>query len=177
MERIEMIRAFILILNPGALGNALNFVYIAVRPVVPSSNTRGGMKIFIVEDHPLMRSMLTEFIEALPDLEVCHAARTGEEALEHLPSTDPDLLLIDVSLPRMSGIDFVREVKMRWPDLPCLMLTGHQELTYVERAIDAGAAGYVIKGEPMDLHEALDYAREGKPYLSRSVRRAGSPTR
>lgn len=128
------------------------------------------MKIFIVEDHPLMRSMLKEFIEALPDLEVCGATRTGEEALEHLAIASADLVLIDVSLPKMSGIELVGEVKQRWPHLPCLMLTGHQEITYVERAVAAGASGYVIKGEPLDLYEALDHVREGKAYLSHSVR-------
>ncbi len=121
--------------------------------------------IFIVEDHDIMSEMLREYIKDVPGLAVCGAAATGEaalEALEALPAAQADLVLVDVSLPEMSGIDLVRTLHARWPNLPCLMLSGHREAAYVKRAREAGASGYVLKGDPHKLTQAIQNMRTGK---------------
>lgn len=81
------------------------------------------LRIFIVEDHPVMREMLGALLRQEPDFEVSGAAATAEEALERLAEKSADLLLVDVSLPKMSGIELVQEVQRRGLELRCLMLT------------------------------------------------------
>ena len=130
------------------------------------------LKIFIVEDHAIMREMLSAFLSDLPDYEVCGAAEAAEEALGRLGEAAPDLVLVDVSLPGMSGIELVEAIQHRWPELRCLMLSGHGEKGYVERALAAGAQGYILKGNPYELPEAIEQAMSGETYLSESLRAA-----
>lgn len=115
-------------------------------------------RIFIVEDHPLMRAVLQEFVDDHPDMEVVSTAESGEQAVQALADSTggrPDVLLVDVALPGMSGIDLVRRVKARWPGIRCIMLSGHLRSTYVERAFAAGAVGYLPKGKPEDVVAAI----------------------
>jgi DNA-binding NarL/FixJ family response regulator len=122
--------------------------------------------VFIVEDHPLMRRMLSEFVEKMGDVEVCTTVATGEEAIERLHETHPDLVLIDVSLPGISGIELITRLHAQRPELPCLILSGHQEIIYVQRALAAGARGYVAKGKPREIVEAIRQVIAGEIYLS-----------
>lgn len=123
-------------------------------------------QIYIVEDHEMMREMMTEFLTMAPDLHVAGQAKTAESALEELASTTVHLLLIDVALPGMSGIELVSEVRNRWPGLPCLMYSGHGEIAYARRALENGANGYVLKGNPDELVEAIHNVLSGKKYVS-----------
>ena len=125
--------------------------------------------VFIVEDHPLMRNMMSTYIDELPELTVCGSVRTAEEALDQLPG-HTELVLVDISLPGMSGIELIREVQSRWPHLLCLVCSGHDEASYVERSLEAGAHGYVAKGSPSELTDALRCLRKGESYLSASLR-------
>lgn len=127
------------------------------------------VRIFLVEDHPLMRRITSEYVGKLPGFEVCGAASSAEEALDRLPAS-ADLVLVDVSLPGMSGIDLVAEVVARWPALYCLMLSGHTEAGYVERALGVGAKGYVMKGNPATLAESVRCVLDGGTYLSEALR-------
>lgn len=127
-------------------------------------------RVFILEDHPLMRETTSEFVSALPGVEVCGTAASAEEALAALPEANADLLLVDVSLPGMSGIEFVKEALTRWPAMRCLMFSGHTESLYVERALDAGACGYVTKGNPAALSNAVLSALSGDEYVSDAAR-------
>ena len=117
-----------------------------------------------------MRQVTSEFVGGLPDVEVCGAASSAEEALDLLPAVAADLVLVDVSLPGMSGIDLVAEVAARWPTLLCLMLSGHTEVGYVERALAAGARGYVMKGDTATLAESVRCVSDGGTYVSEAVR-------
>ena len=130
------------------------------------------LKIFIVEDHPIMRETLAAFVGDQPGYEVLAAAPTAEEALERLEEVEVDLVLVDVSLPGMSGIDLVGEIGARWPALMCLMISGHGEAAYVERALAAGARGYVLKGNPYELPGAIRDVTRGETYLSASLKAA-----
>ena len=112
-------------------------------------------RLFIVEDHPLMRETLTEYLALEPDVEVCGQAASGEEALRLIPESACDLVLVDVSMPGMSGIEFVRQLRQLVPGQHCLMLSGHAEKVYVEAALAAGAQGYVMKGDPDAMVTAI----------------------
>ena len=112
-------------------------------------------RIFVLEDHAAMRESLVALMEELPDTEVCGAAATAEEALPKLAETDADLVLVDIQLPGMSGLEFVREAQQRWPGLLCLVLTGHDETAYMLNAFSQGAHGFVRKGNTERLKDAI----------------------
>lgn len=128
-------------------------------------------RTLLVEDHATMRATLTQFISGLPEIEFLSAVQSGEEALDFCQKTKPELVLIDVSLPGISGIDLVPELKRLHPDLHCLMLSGHQEAGYIRRALDNGASGYVLKGDPFELQDAITAVTQGKVYISEAVQR------
>lgn len=108
-------------------------------------------RIFIVEDHKLVRDSYIMFLNMTDDLEVCGAARTAEEALEQLDEVRPDLLLVDLSLPGMSGIDLLHELKDTNMKIPALVLTGQDNEVYRRGAARAGARGFELKKNDPDL--------------------------
>lgn len=116
-----------------------------------------------------MRKILIEFVDR-DGFHVCGSAATGEEALEGLEQTSAELVLIDVSLPGMSGIDLVQELRSTDPARMCLMLSAHTGLQYVQSALEAGARGYVLKGNPYELQDALRTVVQGEMYFSETVR-------
>lgn len=111
-----------------------------------------------------------DYISELSDLEMCGESSTAEEALEALAEAAPDLVLVDTALGPMDGIDFVAETQQRWPGLACLMLSGHGQQHYVERALNVGARGYVLKGDPSELPAAIRSVLRGGQYLSPNLR-------
>lgn len=124
-------------------------------------------KIFIVEDHAVIRRGYISLIKRKPDLEICGEASSGEDALVSIPGCAPDLVLVDVSLPGMSGIDLVRRLQMTQPDLATLVISGHEEALFVEGVLAAGARGYVMKEQaPEVLIKAIYQVLSGKQYLS-----------
>jgi DNA-binding NarL/FixJ family response regulator len=133
------------------------------------SKIRDTVEVLLVEDHGMMRDALVEFLGGFPRVRVAAAVGTGDEALAHVETHRPDLILADVSLPGMSGIDLVQEVGRRWPDLPCLMLSGHHASSYVQRAREAGARGYLLKGNPDELEAAIDTVAKGGTYFCASI--------
>ncbi len=123
--------------------------------------------IFIVDDHPLMRDGISQLINQQADLEVCGTASSAPEALDALNGIDPDLLLVDISLTGMDGIELIKIVKKRKGRLPMLVLSMHAEALYAERAVRAGAKGYVMKHASADtLLAAIRKVLAGKIYLS-----------
>jgi len=104
-------------------------------------------QVFIVEDHEDMRQGLLVLLEVVADVEICGSAGTGEEALEVIGRGRPDLVLVDVSLPGMSGIDLVRRLRELHPDLRCLVISGHSEDRFRQPALDAGALDYIVKDQ------------------------------
>ena len=131
-------------------------------------------RIFIVEDHAFMRRTLADYVQDLPDYEVIGMAETAEETLEAFGSEEGggnpvDLVLVDTRLPGASGIELVRALKQKWPDIHCLMLSGHEERAYVDRALDAGAQGYVLKGKSEEIPEAIEHVLNGRTYLSAAL--------
>ena len=123
-------------------------------------------RLFIVEDHPVMRQSLRAFLRRQADIDFCGEAATAEAALGQLEEARPDLVLIDVSLPGMSGLDLLELIRQRHPDLLCVMLSGHGERSHVDHALMAGARGYILKGDTDELAGALRKVIQGETYLS-----------
>jgi DNA-binding NarL/FixJ family response regulator len=126
--------------------------------------------LLIVEDNSTFANTMIHFLSRLGQLTVAALAPTAEAALELLPQLTVDLVLVDVSLPTMSGIDLVAAMREQHPDLRCIMLSGHHERDYVRRALAAGARGYVLKENPLDLLEAVRSVMAGETYLSMELR-------
>ncbi len=123
--------------------------------------------ILLVDDHPLMRKGLALTLEAEPDLEVVGQAADAEEALDLFDRLDPGLVLVDVSLPGMSGIELTKHLVARQEDLHILVVSRHDEALYAERAVRAGARGYVSKLEADEqIVKAVRYVLRGGIYLS-----------
>jgi len=104
-------------------------------------------RIYIVDDHPLMRRGYRSLLESEPDLLVCGEVGSVTEALAELPEADPHLLIADITLEDQSGLELIRRVHAERPDLPVLVVSMHDEMLYGERAIRAGARGYLTKGK------------------------------
>lgn len=126
--------------------------------------------ILIVEDHPIMRESLREFLSDVGDIEICGIAETGEDGLRLCDELKPEIALIDVSLPGMSGLDLAEKLSQTHPEIASLMLSGHQEITYVRRAVAAGARGYVLKGDPHDIVNAISEVSHGRNYFTPDLR-------
>jgi DNA-binding NarL/FixJ family response regulator len=105
-------------------------------------------QIFIVDDHAMFREGLRQLIDREADLAVCGDAAEATEALENINQTEPDLVIVDISLAGKSGIDLIKAIKEKHEDLPVLVVSMHEESLYAERALRAGAMGYVMKQEP-----------------------------
>lgn len=128
-------------------------------------------RIFVVEDHDIMREAYRVAIEVEPDLELCGMAGTAQEALDAIEAAAPDLVLVDVSLPGMSGLELIERLGQTHPGLPALVVSGHHGAIYAERALAAGARGYLDKkGIATVFLDAIHRVLEGEIYLSEDVR-------
>lgn len=104
-------------------------------------------RIYLLDDHPLVREWLTGVFEMEEDFEICGQADEGTVALAALGGIKPDVAIVDLSLPRSSGLEFIKEVHARYPEIRLLVLSMHDEASVAERAFRAGAHGYAIKRE------------------------------
>jgi DNA-binding NarL/FixJ family response regulator len=124
-------------------------------------------RIFIVEDHPITRNGLAQLINYQNDLRVCGHASTVAKAIGGVDEAEPDLVIVDVSLPDGHGIELVKDLKVRHPQARILVLSMHDEGLYAERAFRAGASGYIMKQEPTDtVLAAVRRILCGETYLS-----------
>lgn len=126
--------------------------------------------IVIVDDHPLVRKGLAMSLDQEVNLEVCGQAATAEEGLELIDEKDPDLAILDISLPGMSGLDMVKQLQSRDPEQLILVLSRHDEKLYAERLIRAGARGYVMKLEGTEvIIQAIREVLGGRIFLSDEI--------
>src|SRR5579871_5537730 len=122
-------------------------------------------KILLADDHTLVRRGLRLIIDAEPDLEVCAEATDGAEAVRLAADDEIDLAILDISMPRMTGLQAARELHRRRPQLPILILTMHESVQYLHEALRAGASAYVVKKvADRDLVEACRAALNGAPF-------------
>jgi len=127
----------------------------------------GRRKVFLVDDHAVVRNGLAELINQAPDLIVCGEAATAEEALAKIDAAPPDVAIVDLTLGDMSGLELLKSLKARHPNLPALVLSMHDESYYAERCLRAGARGYIMKKEAIEqVEHAVRQVLDGKVYVS-----------
>ena len=134
---------------------------------------RPKRKVFLVDDHPLVREWLTNLINQQPDLTVCGETETAPKAREAIAALQPDIAIVDISLKDSSGIDLIKDLKQAQPRVAILVLSMHDESHYAERALRAGASGYIMKRETTrKVIDAIRRVLEGKLYVSETVAEA-----
>ncbi|MBI4336520.1 MAG: response regulator transcription factor [Chloroflexi bacterium] len=127
-------------------------------------------RVLVVDDHTLIRQGIVGLLQAQTDMEVVGEAGTGEEALREVGKTSPDVVLMDIGMPGMNGLDATRAIRARFPDVKVLVLTVHDREDYLFQALRAGAAGYVLKGADVhDLLSAIRSVHRGEVYLYPTV--------
>lgn len=128
------------------------------------------IKLMLVDDHEIVRAGLRIMLEAEPDLEIVAEAESGEQALAQLTECKPDVVIMDVSLPGMGGIEATRALRDNHPDIPVLALTIHEDERYFFQMLDAGASGYLPKrAAPTDLVNAIHTVYRGHVFLYPSL--------
>jgi DNA-binding NarL/FixJ family response regulator len=131
------------------------------------------MRILIADDHGIVRGGLKLLIERQADMQVVAEATDGVEAFERAIQTRPDLAVLDVSMPRLTGLQAARQIKAHLPDCQVLMLSMHDDQRYVFDALKAGASGYVLKREVDNaLLDAIRAVHRGEAFLTNAVERS-----
>ena len=125
------------------------------------------LNVLLADDHKLLRAGLKLLLQRNPDFAVVGEAADGEQTLQLYQQLEPDLLLLDLSMPKMDGLDCLREIKSRWPEAKVIVLTMHEDENYIKQAMQAGAAAYVHKSAAdTDLFKAIEAVQAGQLYLS-----------
>ncbi len=128
------------------------------------------IRLLLVDDHMVVRTGLRMLLEGSTDLEIIGEASTAKEALKAAKKLSPNVILMDIGLPDMSGIDATREIKKQSPDIAIVALTIHEDAEYFFKMLDAGASGYVPKrAAPEELLTAIREAAAGEVYLFPSM--------
>jgi len=139
----------------------------------PAAETGAGTeksRIYIVDDHAMFREGLRQLIEREPGLLVCGDASNFVEGMAGIRAAQPDVVIVDISLSGASGLDLIKEIKTEFADLPVLVVSMHDESLYAERALRAGAMGYVMKHEPAKtVRAAIRKVLGGDLYLSEKM--------
>jgi len=124
-------------------------------------------KIYLIEDHPITRDGFAELINYQDDLVTCGHAGSAAKAMAGIEASEPGLVIMDISLPDAHGIELIKDLVSRRPGLRILVLSMHEETLYAERALRAGAKGYVMKQEPTEIVlSAIRKVVQGGTYLS-----------
>ena len=128
------------------------------------------IKIFVVDDHPIFINGIVSLLKGAEGFKIVGTAGNGIELLEKIPQTKPDIILMDINMPLMDGIEATKKVKEKFPDIKVIMLTMHNELRLIKELLEIGARGYVLKNISRDdLINALDIVSKGRPYLDPNV--------
>jgi len=135
-----------------------------------AQDARNRTRVLIVNGHPITRLGLAHLINDQPDLVVCDEAGDAAEALEALNRNRPKLLLSEIALLDKSGLELIKDIKAMRPGLPVLVISAHDESLYAERALQAGARGYIMKDATgKELMHAIRTVLNGKVYLSKAI--------
>lgn len=124
-------------------------------------------KVFLIDDHPVLRKGLGRLIDDQPDLAMCGEAESPAEAMRLLPAAKPDVVIVDLTLKGGDGLELCKQIRDRFTTLAILVVSMHDESLYAERTLKAGARGYVMKQEPQEtIMSALRIVARGEVYLS-----------
>lgn len=134
------------------------------------TRTQGKRTVLIVDDHPIVRQGLAQLINQETDLQVCGQAEDAPEALQAIRQLQPDMVIVDIALKDTSGMELIKDLKVQYPDLPVLTLSMHDEAVYGERALRAGAKGYIMKQEATEkVVTAIRRVLAGEVYVSNGM--------
>jgi two-component system response regulator NreC len=129
------------------------------------------MKILVADDHAVVREGLWQLLNSQPDMEVVGEAEDGREALEKAKSLRPDVTILDIAMPRLSGLEAVRLIREAVPDTGIVVLSMHKKEAYVHQVLASGALGYVLKASPSsDVLQAIRAVHRGEYFLSPQIR-------
>lgn len=127
-------------------------------------------KVLITDDHQLFREGLVNLLFSTPDIEVIAEAENGEEAIEKAKHFKPDVMLLDIAMPKMNGIEATRELKKVMPEIKIIAVSMHSDKQYVKGILEAGAEGYLLKNcTYRQLTEAIQSVHSGKKFLSEDI--------
>ncbi len=134
------------------------------------NRSHGRKKVLVVDDHPIVREGLSYLIDEEEDITVCGSAEDIPQAIKAIKNLKPDVVMVDISLENSSGLELIKDIKVQFPGLPILALSVHTESFYAERAIRAGAKGYITKQEATKkVITAIRTVLEGGLYLSQKM--------
>lgn len=140
------------------------------QPPEPPMPSAGRKRILVVDDHPMMRAGLTQLISKQPSMEVCCEAGSPAEAMASIPCCNPDLIIADLTMKAGGGLEFIKDARTRFENIPILVVSMHDERVYAERALRAGASGYIMKEESAEhLVSAIQRVLDGGFYLSETM--------
>lgn len=129
------------------------------------------IKILIADDHAVVREGFRKMVENDPELKIVAEAENGIEALQMVRSKNIDVVILDISMPEMSGLDCLKQIKSEFPDLPVLIFSMHPEEQYEQRVLQAGASGYLTKKTtPMEVLQAIKDIASGKKLMSEALK-------
>jgi DNA-binding NarL/FixJ family response regulator len=137
----------------------------------PPMPHKGKIRVLLVDDHPIVRRGLAQLIDAEPDLMVCGEAEDAPRAFAAVGTLRPDVTVVDISLRSGNGIELIKDLKVRFPELPTLVLSMHDECLYAERALRAGSLGYIMKEEAIgQVLVAIRHVLKGEVFLSERMK-------
>src|ERR1700678_4370511 len=130
----------------------------------------GEIKILLADDHEIMRRGMRAVVETMPGWVVCGEAATGREAVELVVQLRPAIVVMDVTMPELNGLDATRQIKKENPETEVLMFTGHEEEELVRQVFEAGARSYILKtAGRVEIEKALRALAEHKSYFTTEV--------
>ncbi len=152
--------------------NKLKEVESSAKPIAdPPVNRKPKTKVLLVDDHPILRAGLGRLINQEADMMICGEAEDGPTAFDLVGTLNPDIAVIDISLKGSNGIELVKNLKARYPELPTMVLSMHDESLYAERALRAGSLGYIMKEEAIEqVLVAIRKVLQGEIFLSEKMK-------
>lgn len=128
------------------------------------------IQVLIVEDQEIIRKSLSIVLGLAPDIEVVGTAENGKDAIDQISKSKPDLVLMDIHMPIMDGVEATVYIKEKWPEVKVIVLTTFQQMQYVLGALNAGAEGYILKAiDPLDLAGAIRLVHRGETMITQEV--------
>ena len=135
-----------------------------------SDRSTDHIRVYLVDDHPAIREAIRDTIESTIDMEVCGETSSADDAFHDIEEIRPDVVVVDISLNDAHGLDLVQNVRAQYSEVRMIVYSMYDENVYAERAIRAGASGYLMKSEPTkNIIEAVRSAHDGEVYLSRKM--------
>jgi DNA-binding NarL/FixJ family response regulator len=139
---------------------------LTMEPPLATAKIASSIRILLVDDHPVVRAGLASMLSTIPGLAVCGAASSGEEALQLIDSEQPDVLLLDLRMPGMNGIELLKAIRVKPFPPKSLVLTSYESDEEIYRAIEAGAQGYLLKSTPQaEIVAAIQAVHAGRHYI------------